>query len=36
MLVSLAGWPIPSYLVFACLVLFLGMALPFLSPAHSF
>jgi membrane-associated protease RseP (regulator of RpoE activity) len=32
MLVSLAGWPIPSYLVFACLVLFLGWRYRFYHP----
>jgi len=32
MLLSLAGWPIPSYLVFACLVLFLGWRYRFFHP----
>ena len=33
MLVSLAGWPLPSYLVFACLVLFFGLRYRFYHPA---
>ncbi len=33
MLISLAGWPIPSYLVFAILVLFLGWRYRFYHPA---
>lgn len=32
MLVSFLGWPIPSYLVFACLILFLGMRYRFYHP----
>ncbi len=36
MLISLAGWPIPSYLVFACLVLFLGWRNHFYHPPTLF
>jgi membrane-associated protease RseP (regulator of RpoE activity) len=32
MLISFIGWPIPSYLVFACLILFLGMRYHFYHP----
>ena len=32
MLVSFAGWPIPSYLLFACMVLYLGMRSRFYHP----
>jgi membrane-associated protease RseP (regulator of RpoE activity) len=32
MLLSLASWPLPSYLVFACLVLFLGLRYRFYHP----
>jgi membrane-associated protease RseP (regulator of RpoE activity) len=32
MLISFAGWPIPSYLVFACLILFFGMRYRFYHP----
>jgi len=31
-LVSFAGWPIPSYLAFACLILFFGMRFHFYHP----
>lgn len=31
-LISFAGWPIPSYLVFACLILFIGMRYRFYHP----
>lgn len=31
-LLSFAGWPIPSYLVFACLILFFGMRYRFYHP----
>lgn len=36
MLISLAGWPIPSYLVFACLILFFGMRFRFYHPPTLF
>ncbi|MBZ5496802.1 MAG: site-2 protease family protein [Acidobacteriia bacterium] len=32
MLVSFAGWPIPSYLIFACLIFFFGMRFRFYHP----